>query len=216
MTREPIGLAPGAELDAAGQDAKKYGTRNPVVRFLITRWLGRIRSLLRGRDYSTLADIGVGEGLALRRVLPTTTTLIGVDYRADKLAVARAEISDLRPVRADAGMLPFPDHAFDVVLCIEVLEHLLQTTGPVDELARITKEVCIVSVPWEPFFRLGNLVRGKNVSRWGNDPEHVQQFSPSRLERALGRAFSHVRIHRCFPWIVATARHESPRATGAE
>lgn len=205
MSREPIGLAPGAALDAAGQDARKYGSRNPVVRRLIDRWLGRIRVLSEG-GYSTLADIGVGEGLALERLRPSARTIVGVDYRADKLAVARMHIPGLFPIRADAGMLPAGDHAFDVVLCIEVLEHLIRVDAAVAELARITKKLCVISVPWEPFFRLGNLARGKNVGRWGNDPEHVQQFSPRRLEHALSSSFGSIEIHRCFPWIVATAR----------
>jgi hypothetical protein len=62
-----------------------------------------------------------------------------------------------------------------------------------------------VSVPWEPYFRLGNLCRGKDVGRWGNNPEHVQQFRPSTLRVLLGRHFGEARISPCFPWIVAVA-----------
>ena len=53
----------------------------------------------------------------------------------------------------------------------------------VAELARVTADRCVVSVPWEPWFRLGNLGRGRNVARLGNDPEHVQWFTPRRLRR---------------------------------
>ena len=34
---QSIGLAPGLALDAAGQDAAKYGTTNPVVQRLLAR-----------------------------------------------------------------------------------------------------------------------------------------------------------------------------------
>ena len=50
----------------------------------------------------------------------------------------------------------------------------------------------VVSVPWEPWFRLGNLGRGKNVARWGNDPEHVNFFNPRKLRAALGAHFAEV------------------------
>jgi hypothetical protein len=95
----------------------------------------------------------------------------------------------------------------DLALCIEVLEHLVDPGAAVAELARIAVRGCVVSVPWEPFFRLGNLARGKNVAAFGNDSEHVQQFSPARLADLLQRSFAHVTIHRCFPWIIAVARH---------
>lgn len=204
MTDRPIGLAPGAELEAAGQDARKYSTRNPAVRYLIRRWLDRVSSLL--DESGRLADIGVGEGLALERVGPSAPLIVGVDYRHDKLGVARSRVPGLRPLQADAGMLPLVDRSFDTVLCIEVLEHLVTPDAAVAELARITRNACLVSVPWEPFFRLGNLGRGKNVGRLGNDPEHVQQFSPRRLRRALSKRFESVDVHRTFPWIVAVAR----------
>jgi hypothetical protein len=70
----------------------------------------------------------------------------------------------------------------------------------------VTTDRCVVSVPWEPWFRLGNLGRGKNVRRLGNDPEHVQWFTPRRLRRALAASFDEVRVVRAFPWIIAEAR----------
>jgi hypothetical protein len=63
----------------------------------------------------------------------------------------------------------------------------------------------VVSVPWEPWFRLGNLGRGKNVMRWGNDPEHVNFFSPRKLDAALRLHFDEVRVVKAFPWIIAEA-----------
>jgi hypothetical protein len=92
------------------------------------------------------------------------------------------------------------------VTCIEVLEHLPAVPPAVAELARVTTDRCVVSVPWEPWFRLGNLGRGKNVPRLGNDPEHVQWFTPRRLRRALDASFADVRVVRAFPWIIAEAR----------
>jgi hypothetical protein len=87
-----------------------------------------------------------------------------------------------------------------------VLEHLTDPEVAVGELARITRGHCVVSVPWEPVFRLGNLGRGKNLRRLGNDPEHVQQFNPSRLRRLLERHFADVSVQTCLPWVVAVAR----------
>ncbi len=209
----PIGLAPGAPLEAAGQDAAKYGSSNPVVRGLLDRWSGRLRGVV-GTVSGTIVDVGVGEGLCLERVLASPTVdarVVGVEYRHDKALVAR-RLPGVAPVVGDAGMLPLPSRCADLVTCIEVLEHLPAVAPAVAELARVTADRCVVSVPWEPWFRLGNLGRGKNLGRLGNDPEHVQFFTPRRLRRALEASFTEVRVVRAFPWIIAEAR--APRAAG--
>ena len=213
----PIGLAPGVPKEAAGQDAAKYGSTNPIVTRLLDRFMLRLRGVI-GPVEGTVVDVGIGEGLCLERVLAPGadrpgapdgilpgTRVVGVEYRFDKAAVAR-RLPAVDVTVGDAGMLPFPDRAADLVLCIEVLEHLPTVPPAVAELARITGDRCVVSVPYEPWFRLGNLGRGKNVGRLGNDPEHLRAFTPGRLRRTLERSFADVRVTPVFPWIVAEAR----------
>ena len=204
MSGRPLGLAPGAPAEATGQDARKYATTNPVVRRLMARWLGHVSAAV-GSSPGSVIDVGVGEGLALERLLPGRPA-VGVELRLGKLAAARARLDGLRPVCADAGMLPFPAAVADTVTCIELLEHLVTPEPAVAELARITGGRCVVSVPWEPWFRLGNLGRAKNLGAWGNDPEHVQWFRPSSLRRLLETGFAEVEVRPCFPWLVAVAR----------
>jgi len=208
-TSRPIGLAPGAPEEAAGQDAKKYQTGNPVVQKLLGRWMGVLKGVL-GTVEGTVVDVGVGEGLALERMLPAGYPAIGLEYRFDKAQAAVDRLPGLEAVKADAGMLPIRSGSADLVTCIELLEHLPQYQPAVAELARITRGRCVISVPWEPYFRLGNLGRGKNVGRWGNDPEHVNFFSPGRLQKALEAEFAEVRVIKAFPWLIAEARRPRP------
>jgi SAM-dependent methyltransferase len=212
MERRPIGLAPGAPVGAMGQDERKYTTRNPVVLRLIGRWLGKVAELTRAVPVSRVLDVGVGEGIAMERVRPDGAFVAGVEYREDKLASATKRLPRFAGVVGDAGMLPVADSSADLVTCIEVLEHLVRPDAAVSELARVASDRCVVSVPWEPWFRLGNLARGKNLARAGNDPEHVQAFSPRRLRRLLLAGFDVVEVHRVFPWLVAVA--SSPRSGG--
>ncbi len=199
-----IGLGPGVSESAAGQDAAKYGTSNPIVQKLLARWMGELHGVL-GEVTGTCVDVGVGEGFALERMFPAGTPVVAVEYRHDKAKVAAERLAAVQVVRGDAGVLPFPDASADLVTSIEVLEHLPTFEPAVAEMARICRGRLVVSVPWEPWFRLGNLGRGKNVRRGGNDPEHVQAFTPARLERALGAHFTQVRVVRAFPWLIAEA-----------
>jgi SAM-dependent methyltransferase len=202
--RAPIGLAPGAPLEAAGQDAKKYATTNPVVQALLRRWMARL-VLVIGDPEGVVVDVGVGEGLALERMLPAGRAVIGLEYRLDKVRAATTRCPALAGAVADAGMLPLADARVDLTTTIELLEHLTPVEPAVAELARITRGRLVVSVPWEPWFRLGNLARGKNLKRLGNDPEHVQAFTPRRLRAILGAEFREVRVVRAFPWLIAEA-----------
>jgi SAM-dependent methyltransferase len=214
--QEPIGLPSGAALQAAGEDEAKYSSRNMVVSRLLARMLGSLR-VAAGSTDGTWVDVGVGEGLALEAMEARAGLLVGVEYRADKLAMALERLPGSSGIRADAGMLPFADRSVDVVTCLEVLEHLEAPERAVAELARICRGRCVVSVPWEPFFRLGNLCRGKDIGRWGNNPEHVQQFRPTTLRTLLQRHFAEATVHPCFPWIIGVATpatHEGEVAPG--
>ena len=211
-SRRPIGLAPNVSREGAGQDAAKYASTNPVVRRLLDRWARRLQVLV-GPVRGTVVDVGVGEGLSLTRVLAgpevEPSRVMGVEYRLDKARLA-ARLPSIGVVVGDAGMIPLPDGAADLVLCIEVLEHLPTIEPAIAELARVTampRGRCIVSVPWEPWFRLGNLGRGKNVRRFGNDPEHIRWFTPRRLRGALRAHYERVEVMPAFPWLIADARH---------
>jgi len=199
-----IGLAPGLDADAAGQDAAKYATSNPVVQKLLAAWMAKLQGVL-GEASAPVVDVGIGEGFALERMFPAGTEVIGLEYRHDKAVVASGRLPALSVVRGDAGVLPFPDRSVELVTSIEVLEHLPGFEQAVAEMARICRQRLVVSVPWEPWFRLGNLGRGKNLARWGNDPEHVNFFNPAGLRRALGRHFAEVRVVKAFPWLIAEA-----------
>ena len=56
----------------------------------------------------------------------------------------------------------------------------------------------------------GNLARGKNVRRLGNDPEHLQAFTRRSLRSMLLEHFSHVDVSTAFPWLVAAVLVPSP------
>ncbi len=107
----------------------------------------------------------------------------------------------------DGSNLPLATGSVQLVTCMEVLEHVGDPAALVGELARVTSDRCVVTVPFEPWFRMGNLARGKNVRRLGNDVEHVQAFTPRRLAALLGGHFAEVSVTRLHAWLIGAARH---------
>ena len=116
-----------------------------------------------------------------------------------------ARDADVHGIVGDVCCLPLRDASAVTVSCLEVLEHLEDPEPAVAELARIVDGTCVVTVPWEPWFRLGSLARGKHVRRLGNHPEHLQAFRRESLRSLLDSVFSEVQVRSSFPWLVATA-----------
>jgi SAM-dependent methyltransferase len=182
----------------------KYRSRNPIVRHLVARFLRRVATLVEAHRPRRVLEVGCGEGIVLEYLSGRTRPerFAGVELDLDALSRARQRCPDATLVRGDAYQLPFADATFDLVLCLEVLEHLAEPGRALRELRRVSRAACLVSVPHEPFFRLGNLVRGKNVRRLGDPVDHVQHWSA----RAFG-AFcaQHLAVRTAttsFPWLI--------------
>lgn len=191
----------------SSSNQQKYESGNPIVQALLGRFLERVVALTVAQRPRRVVDLGCGEGLVAARVLEAAPAVAYRGIELDPAAAAAARTNapggeiregDIRSVPADPGWA-------DVSLCLEVLEHLDDPAPAVRRVAEWTGGVAIVSVPWEPFFRGGNLLRGKYLGRLGNHPEHVQQFSPRSFRRLLEREFAVVRVERAFPWLIARA-----------
>jgi 2-polyprenyl-3-methyl-5-hydroxy-6-metoxy-1,4-benzoquinol methylase len=52
----------------AGNVSDKYGTKNPVVRFFVTRFLEAVDSAVGELAPSSLLDLGCGEGILTERI----------------------------------------------------------------------------------------------------------------------------------------------------
>ena len=115
------------------------------------------------------------------------TRLDGLELDETALGMARVRCPGATLVRGDACALPFGDRSFDLVVCLEVLEHLPEPMRALRELRRVAGTGCLLSVPHEPFFRLGNLLRGKNVTRLGDPTDHVQHWGARGFAEFCGR-----------------------------
>jgi 2-polyprenyl-3-methyl-5-hydroxy-6-metoxy-1,4-benzoquinol methylase len=182
---------------------EKYGDSNPVVRFVIRRFFAGIGNVVAGLMPESVLDAGCGEGELLRRgVLRPGVRVVCLDQSLDALAEAPSPDR----VRGLVEALPFKTGSFDVVLCMEVLEHLPQPAAAIRELARVARKAVVLSVPHEPWFRTGNVLRGKHLRGFGNHPEHVQHWNIASFGAFLSPTFPETKIIEAFPWIIACCR----------
>lgn len=191
----------------AGNTFDKYGSRNPVHRRLMRRFLADATQLVAVAQPRTVLEVGCGSGELAAALFPDeTVSYQGVDLSPEEVARAQASQPQRTFQVASAYQLPHGDAQFDLVVACEILEHVDDPRRALDELARVCGGYLLVSVPWEPVWRLANLARGAYVQQWGNTPGHLQHFSRRALRTLVRRRFDLTQERRPFPWTMLLAR----------
>ena len=196
---------------AASTNEAKYESGNPVLRALIARFQRRVVALLERHTFETVLDAGCGEGYLSRVLLDRFP---GIDLSGFDLSPAAADAAARRCPEGTFRAGNLDDLAgfagrFDLIVCSEVLEHLADPGPALRLLAARAAGHVLLTVPWEPWFRLANLARGKYLATLGNHPEHVQAWSAGAFVRRVEPYFETVHVETCFPWTIYLGR---PRA----
>jgi ubiquinone/menaquinone biosynthesis C-methylase UbiE len=197
-----------SDLPISGGTDEIYTSPNIAIRWLGNRLIRVIISLMQKMQAGTLSglNVGCGEGQMISRLFQSGVRhqMTAMDIDPERIAFAHQHNPVCDFVRADAFHLPFKLRTFDFVIATEILEHLSNPSVALKEITRVAKPNAsiILSVPHEPFFRWGNVVRGKHWKRWGRTPSHVQFWSRNEFQGVI-RDFVEIQEERwisCFPW----------------
>lgn len=190
----------------------KYESGNVVLRALIRRFQGRVTTLLGAQKApATAVDVGCGEGFLARVLLDRFPglALTGVDASAQAIEHARQRCPEGTFRAATIEALSAAKDRYDLVVCSEVLEHLPRPEPALEVLRARCAGLALLTVPWEPYFQLANLARGKYLKDWGNHPEHVQRWSHADFVRFASTEFEPLHTETCFPWTIFLGRPRS-------
>lgn len=187
---------------------RKYTSKNPAQKFLINNFLETLFLCIKDLPVKTVLDAGCGEGFVLSEFKKRSVGnyLEGIDFSENALNIGKDIFPYLPLRRGDIYSLPYKDSSFDLVLCNEVMEHLEKPDKVVDEIKRVSKKYCLFSVPNEPFFMISNFLRGKNLSRWGNDIEHLQHWSRGTFEKFIRPKLNVLTVKKSFPWTIVLSQ----------
>jgi SAM-dependent methyltransferase len=154
-------------------------------------------------DHESLQDVGI----------------LGAAINEDGNAPAEAALDCLR---ADATRLPFAAGSFDVVIASEVLEHISQDTGVIEEVARVLRPdgILALSVPrrW-PETICWSLSENYHAKNGG----HVRIYSANELRRKvkaaglseLGSHYAHA-LHSPYWWLKCALNRNGDEQREAE
>ncbi len=193
-----------------GNHTQKYTSANPAIRWLTERWVARLECLLEDisadSTVSLALEVGAGEGVISERLHQRFGRSVGIDLPDAELRRQWRARPGPGYLHADAHRLPFADDSFDLIVCVEVLEHLPDPAAGLRELARVGTGDLLLSVPREPLFRGSNLAALRYVRDLGNTPGHLNHWS-TRQFRRFASSVGEVRdVATPYPWTIVWVR----------
>jgi len=198
--------AGGGDAVPTGNTYDKYNTSNPIERRMMKGFFDTLDAFVDATEPTRILEVGLGEGIVSERLRARfpDASIVGIDLADGELGAHWLE-RGLAAAFADVEQLPFPDDAFDLVVAIEVFEHFPRPELALVELDRVASRNLVASVPFEPIWRLGNMVRGRYLRDLGNTPGHVNHWSRAGFSRFIGTQWTVVDVASPLPWTMVRA-----------
>jgi 2-polyprenyl-3-methyl-5-hydroxy-6-metoxy-1,4-benzoquinol methylase len=150
-----------------------------------------LNNLIKQGDRVLDVGSGLGYGMAILSVKANEVNGIDVDMKA--VRHAKNEYVGNNPKiknvqKYDGYKTPFADNSFDVITCIDVLEHVEDYDRFLDELLRISKKYVLISTPNQrPEYTHPD---GKPKNIW-----HLREWKPTELDSILKKHKASVEWH---------------------
>jgi SAM-dependent methyltransferase len=153
---------------------------------LAAEWLpGEVNSIL---------DIGCGNGV-FTNLLEPNRFKVGLDMSR----IALAHITAPR-LQADASLLPFADHSFDVCMSMEMLEHLPLPIyqRALNEMVQVSRKYILITVPYNEKLKYNTVICPACLHAF-HPYNHIQQYQRDDFKTMFGTHFYLVRLEAVIP-----------------
>ena len=205
---------------ALENDGDDYYARSSfLVRFVEQRRLACIHRMTSPAPRARILEVGCGAGHVLR--LFPELDLTAVDVSGEMLEKARRNLRDyrVRYMKGELHELGLPDASFDRIICSEVLEHVVDPVGLLEQIRRLLRPGgrAVITFPNDLLVRklkrvtrLSGLTLLPSFGRisWGADTYHLHVWRVFEMRALLAGYFSIVQeqnvpyswlpIRRCF------------------
>lgn len=191
-------------IDTSERHRRKYANKGPFHRLTLGRFHDALASELHRLAPASVLDFGCGEGFLLDKMLERNVSLdgyVGIDLRQDAIADAKNRHPDRQFLVEDLFSWPPEECYFDLVLASQVLEHLFEPERYLKRLVSLSRRDLLLTVPYEPWFQLMNLTRGRDVIRLGNHPEHINHWNTKTFNKFVEPYATVARSWGVFPFV---------------
>jgi ubiquinone/menaquinone biosynthesis C-methylase UbiE len=192
----------------AGNVFDKFASKNVLARRLVNNYLFAFDRHVGNLNPTNILEVGCGEGHIISHIVETMecNKISGIDISREIIRQASGNCTQGLFSCASAYNLPFQTNSFDLVICVEVLEHLFKPEAAMEEIGRVASDNILFSVPQEPIWRVVNVIRGAYLREWGNTPGHVQHWTKKEIVRLIEKRFRILEVTYPFPWTMVSCR----------
>lgn len=182
--------------------------KNTLQRLWHTGKLRNILSLAE-KNPDNILDVGCASGWFLNEVSKKfpKAKCFGIDLYEDAIKYGKRRYKKLNLVTADAHKIPFKDSTFELVICSEVLEHVLDSKKVVKEIRRVLAPNGIALIEMDS----GNILF-KTVWHWWTHMRkgvwkhaHLHPFDKRKLEKVIGEGGLIIVKKKSFNFTMAVA-----------
>lgn len=169
--------------------SKKVGKSSGYAGFRNRRRLSLLTKLIPVKESDIVLEVGPNTCLLLDKIKESAKSVVGIDINEE--AVLKLNRSDL--LHMDAANMSFDDNTFNIVVGIEVFEHIPDLQKIFSEIARVLKRngKCYMTVPFEIFrgqqalgdawFTYRNLTMARKL--------HVHKLNPKKVRQMIADTY---------------------------
>ena len=184
----------------------RYGGHNFITEKVVNNFNKAALSLANSIETKKILEIGFGIGSGGLVEKLKYKKYEASEYNPEFLKQAKEKYPNLSLKQESVYDLKRQDDSFDLIILLEVLEHLDDFHKALREMKRVTRKYCLISVPREPTWRALNLLRGLYIKDWGNTPGHINHWSKKSFIKLISKYFDIAEIKTPLPWIVVLAK----------
>ena len=112
---------------------QRYPSQQPTQRGLA------LSGLAKQVKAGNILEVGSGTGFWLNLLHQVTDGLYGLDYSTGMIEQARSQPAPLKLSQGSATRLPYRDHSFEMVYCVDAIHHFVDHHAFITEAFRVLK-----------------------------------------------------------------------------
>lgn len=185
----------------------KYEANNPISNFLVDNYFKSVHRLIDKIQVSSAHEIGVGEGYSCQKIKKQFKRFSASEFVNKLVKNAKKKNPDIKIYQESVYDIKLDNNNVDLIILLEVLEHLDYPKMALKEIKRVTKNYLIIGVPREPMWRILNMCRLKYLNSLGNTPGHFNHWSKKSFIKYIELNFGEViAVENPIPWTIILAK----------
>ncbi|MFC2067152.1 class I SAM-dependent methyltransferase [Chloroflexota bacterium] len=143
-------------------------------------YLGIVEKEVAGLGFQSILDVGCGSGKTFGKLkrLSSISYTVGLDIFAPYIRQAKTQNTYDDYILSEVGSLPFKDNSFDVIVSLQLIEHLdkEEALTALREMERVAKEKVIISTPRGAYLQEAFDNNPYQAHKWAWDEEQMREL----------------------------------------